>query len=200
MREKRVYLVRHGQTDWNLAKRLQALSDIPLNENGIKQAEMVHLRLQSDGVEFDAVFSSPLSRARKTAEIVAKRSQVSIQVDERLREIALGDYEGLSEQDLKDELGQSYSDWRAKRFDDPAPSGEDFQSAYSRALEFLQERVERGENRNSLIVGHQGINMAISSAISGDKSISARDEYMQANDEYFVWDFSNRRMIEKRKI
>lgn len=63
-----IYIVRHGQTDWNLEGRYQGRTDIDLNETGIKQAEKIRQELKS--VKFDKVFSSPLKRAYKTAQII----------------------------------------------------------------------------------------------------------------------------------
>lgn len=66
----KLYLIRHGQTDWNLQGRFQGREDIPLNENGIRQAEQCGMALR--GETYDAIISSPLLRAKKTAEIIAK--------------------------------------------------------------------------------------------------------------------------------
>lgn len=87
----KIYIARHGQTDWNVQHKAQGRSDIPLNETGIKQAEA--LRENIKGLKFDAVYASPLQRAAKTAEI-ATDGKVEIQFDDRLMERSFGDYEG----------------------------------------------------------------------------------------------------------
>ena len=67
-----IYIVRHGQTDWNVEGRNQGRTDIELNETGIKQAEEIAKKLE--GKKFDMVFSSPLKRAYKTAQIISNKS------------------------------------------------------------------------------------------------------------------------------
>lgn len=87
----KIYIARHGQTDWNIQHKAQGRSDIPLNEAGIKQAEK--LRDNIKDLEFDAVYASPLKRAAKTAEI-ATNGKYNIQFDNRLVERSFGDFEG----------------------------------------------------------------------------------------------------------
>src|SRR5687767_15916178 len=90
----RLYIFRHGETDWNLARRIQGHTDIALNERGRDQARDLANRLERYPIQ--AILSSDLARARETAEIVARRSDVPVFVDERLREASLGDAEGLT--------------------------------------------------------------------------------------------------------
>jgi broad specificity phosphatase PhoE len=87
-----LWLVRHGQTDWNLEGRYQGHANIPLNSTGLKQAESLAGELL--GVVFDAIFSSDLQRASITAEIVGDRLGLKVTQDHRLREIDQGDWEG----------------------------------------------------------------------------------------------------------
>lgn len=88
-----IYLIRHGETDWNTKKLLQGAMDIPLNQNGIEVAEITSEALKE--VPFDCIYSSPLSRARQTAEILKRDRDIPVILDERLREIGFGPYEGL---------------------------------------------------------------------------------------------------------
>ena len=92
MPQTQLYLIRHGQTDWNLRAMLQGRTDIPLNETGRRQAMEAGERLA--GVHFDAVYSSPLQRAMDTAKLVSGWREEKICPDERLTEIAFGPYEG----------------------------------------------------------------------------------------------------------
>lgn len=66
-----IYIVRHGETDWNVQLKLQGRSDIPLNATGIEQAEQTGENLKKAGISFDKVYSSPLQRAVKTAELIS---------------------------------------------------------------------------------------------------------------------------------
>ena len=87
----KIYIARHGQTDWNSQHKAQGRTDIPLNETGIKQAEA--LRDNIKNIKFTAVYASPLKRAAKTAE-VATDNKYNIIFDDRLVERSFGDYEG----------------------------------------------------------------------------------------------------------
>ena len=90
----KIYIIRHGETDANKNGVLQGTSNWPLNEYGIQLAEITGSNMK--GIKFDACFSSPLDRARQTAEIVLKNSgnNVDIQFDDRIKELNMGIYEG----------------------------------------------------------------------------------------------------------
>lgn len=88
-----IYLIRHGETDWNTKRLLQGAIDIPLNQNGIEVAEITAEALKD--VPFDLIFTSPLIRAKQTAEIMRRDRKIPILEEPRLREISFGPYEGL---------------------------------------------------------------------------------------------------------
>ena len=88
-----IYLIRHGETDWNKTKRLQGVTDIPLNACGIELAEKTAEGLKD--VPFDRIYTSPLIRAKKTAEIIRGDRPVELVVTDGLKEISFGEYEGL---------------------------------------------------------------------------------------------------------
>ena len=88
-----IYLIRHGETDWNKMRRLQGVTDIPLNACGIELAEKTAEGLKN--VPFDRIYTSPLIRAKKTAEIIRGDRPVELVVTDGLKEISFGEYEGL---------------------------------------------------------------------------------------------------------
>ena len=88
----KIYLVRHGETDWNNEKRLQGWADISLNAKGVKEAEEVAEKLKD--VHFDDAFCSDLERAEVTAETILKGRDMEVQMDPRLRELGFGPHEG----------------------------------------------------------------------------------------------------------
>lgn len=90
----KLYIIRHGETDWNKEKRLQGQSDTQLNEYGIELARITGEALKD--VHFDYIFSSPLKRAYKTAELIRMDRPVKIITDDRLKEICFGVNEGVS--------------------------------------------------------------------------------------------------------
>ena len=116
--------VRHGETAWNEAHLLQGWSDIPLNEAGIRQAEKTRELLEE--VRFDRIITSPLQRAKQTAEIIAAGRDVPLIVDERLKERGFGSLEGHT-------FGQEdFDSWWKRRFDCAACGMETIESLLSR--------------------------------------------------------------------
>ena len=87
-----LYIMRHGRTDWNVRHKLQGRTDIPLNEEGRRMAEKAGEEYRD--VPLDICYSSPLVRARETAEIVLSGRNIPILTDDRLREMSFGEYEG----------------------------------------------------------------------------------------------------------
>lgn len=134
-----LYIIRHGQTEMNSRHLLQGRSDHPLNAAGIAQAEAAAARLQ--GVDFAAVYTSPLTRAVETARIIAPE-HAPVQ-DARLIEMDYGPYEGIDLQHLPPEILTFFSDF----VHNPAPEGmEPLDEVVRRAGAFLEERCRTGEN------------------------------------------------------
>ena len=96
----RLYLMRHGETFWNEKHLVQGSADIELNEKGIALAKLTIEGLKKEGIFFDKVFTSPYKRAYKTAEILADNI-IPLEVDERVREMSYGRYEGVPLDDIK---------------------------------------------------------------------------------------------------
>src|SRR5512133_2359968 len=92
-------LVRHGQTDWNVARRYQGQQDIPLNAEGLQQARTLALFMKEE--TFDVIYSSDLQRAMQTAQILQEGREATVTADARLREIAFGEWEGKCHDDLR---------------------------------------------------------------------------------------------------
>lgn len=133
----RLWLVRHGVTDWNLEGRWQGWTDTVLSDTGIAQAKRLEPRLA--GRSFDAVFSSDLQRASNTA----KLSGVTPRLDVRLREVNFGAFEGgLSSENR---LHPEFEDWLAAPGTRRTPGGESYGDLQARALEWLAELPESGE-------------------------------------------------------
>ena len=88
-----LYLIRHGETDYNKERKIQGSCDIPLNEYGRELARETAEGLKD--IPFDVIFTSPLCRARETAEWIARGRQIPVYEDKRLQEICFGEYEGL---------------------------------------------------------------------------------------------------------
>lgn len=138
-----VGILRHGQTDWNIDFRLQGVTDIPLNETGIAQAKDAAQVLQR--TDWDLVITSPLSRARDTAEIVAEINGFeSASVEPLLLERSFGEAEGLG-----------HEEWRAKYADtNLVPGGESLPDLEKRASLLLQTLLEKHSGKRLLAVSH----------------------------------------------
>jgi broad specificity phosphatase PhoE len=147
-----LWLVRHGQTDWNVEQRFQGHLEVPLNQIGIKQAEEAARKLADK--RFDALYSSDLLRTRQTAEILARQFDLPIHFDPRLREINHGVWQGL----LKDEAKQKYpSDYAARRSNPVhgrAPQGESVNDVAMRMAGMADEMSQLFPNGNVLVVSH----------------------------------------------
>lgn len=150
-----LYIIRHGETEWNKTRRMQGQTDIPLNEFGIHLAEETCEGLR--GTEFAAVYTSPLSRAAETARI-ATGGRNELIFDERLLEMGFGDYEGLS---TGKETWNIPDPEFKKFFDDPEGyrppnGGETFGEVAERVKSFLEEigGKKEYEGRNVLISTH----------------------------------------------
>lgn len=96
-----VYLIRHGETDWNMTGRWQGHADVPLNDIGFRQARLVAQRLAAEGVQFDAIYSSDLTRAYQTAWEIGAAVKVAVQLLPNLREIDLGNWSGLTYDEIR---------------------------------------------------------------------------------------------------
>ena len=147
------YLVRHGQTASSMRKAYSGRSDIALTGLGRKQARAAAAQLAELGV--DAIYSSPLSRARDTAQAIADMTGAPLSVDERLTEVDYHAFEGLDRAGARARFGQAFEDWRADPFGSPVDGMEPLGEALERARAATAEALEAGER--PVIVGHQGI-------------------------------------------
>ncbi len=162
----KIYLVRHGQTDYNLKNLFQGITDNPLNETGIKQAEELAQMLKE--VKFDVIFSSPLRRALQTAEIIRRENTGNppIIVDERLREIDMGEWEGKHAPTIKENYRELFEEIWKDPFKFNPPGGERFRDMVERLRSFLND-LKSSDYENVLIVAHQIVNSALRTLIEG---------------------------------
>lgn len=155
-----LYIMRHGRTDWNVLKKLQGRTDIPLNEEGRAMAE--NAREEYKNVHFDICYCSPLVRARETAQIVLRGRNIPIIFDDRLIEMSFGIYEGV-ENAYKNPDCPMINFFSAPENYVPGKGGESFAELFARTGNFLHEVVEPklAEGKDVLIVGHGAMNSSI---------------------------------------
>lgn len=150
----RFTLIRHGQTAWNVERRWQGHAAVPLDSEGQQQADALGKYLV--GTQYDRIYSSDLLRTRQTAHIINQHLDLELSFDRRLREIDVGEWQGITHQELQE--------WDAKRlfavFEDREtariPGGESYADLADRGCAALYDyaRIHNGENL--LIVTHGG--------------------------------------------
>lgn len=148
----RLYVLRHGETDWNVQRRFQGHSDTLLNEKGLELARITGKGLAD--VPFDLAFTSPLRRARKTAELILKGRDVPLFIEPRLIEIAFGMYEGVRvDFDFAGRQNQNLLDFlnRPERYQAPL-DGESFESLNHRLQTYLEELCHRPDYAHKTIL------------------------------------------------
>jgi alpha-ribazole phosphatase len=147
-----ILLARHGETDWNRDGRWQGHSNTSLNARGRQQAHELADELTE---EIDVVYSSDLARARETAEIVAGRLGLEVQVDPRLRERGFGSWEGLTGDEIEQRDGEALERWRAGE-GPGAPDAEPYGAFAARMGRFLEDVLERHPAEHVLVISHGG--------------------------------------------
>jgi probable phosphoglycerate mutase len=156
-----LYFIRHGETDWNRAGRLQGRLDIPINETGKSQARRNALELKEmlEGHAALDFIASPLLRARQTMEIVRQGLDLppgGYRTDERLQEISFGAWEGMSWKELKESDRAAYDVRKTDPWSSAPPGGESYAEVTKRVVAWMA-----GMTRDSVVVSHGGISRCI---------------------------------------
>ncbi len=161
-----VYYCRHGQTDWNRENRLQGHSDIPLNDKGCEQARAYGLTLRNLKIDWPRVslFVSPLSRAQETLDLILDEiggTEISPLTDDRLIELDLGSWNGMTIDDVRREYPEEWDSRRVNPWTSPVPDGESYADAEPRLRAFAM-----GLTGPSLVVGHGGTGRVLRGLLS----------------------------------
>jgi len=148
----RLYLVRHGETEWNRFSKVQGRTDTELSEEGIKQAQLLAGRLARENI--DIIYSSSLKRALRTAEIVAGYKSCKVVESDKYHEICLGPWEGMTINEIKEKYTEHFRVYR----EDPAnfnlPGAETFMDLTERTYNAISDIVNRHKGSNILVVSH----------------------------------------------
>ena len=155
----KILLIRHGETAWNAERRLQGYLDIPLNEEGERQARLLAEALESESI--DVVVSSDLHRARQTAQAVATLRGMPLHVDPALRERCYGGFEGLLYSEIEQRFPAEFAAWQARDIDAILPPGknrgESFRQFYTRATSAILATAAAHPGRTIAMVAHGGV-------------------------------------------
>ncbi len=166
----RLYIIRHGETEWNKIKRLQGQTDIPLAEEGIRLARETGIGMKD--IPIDLVISSPLTRAVQTAQLLTEGRDIPILTDRRIIEISFGEWEGQCIFDSE----VLPPDFRDLFYNDPLhcicpPKGETFDAVRRRTGEFYRDLLKKEEytDKNILISTHGAASRCLLTQFYEDK-------------------------------
>jgi broad specificity phosphatase PhoE len=171
------YFLRHGQTAWNVEGRFQGHTDIPLNELGLAQARDAATVLA--GYPVDLIVTSPLIRARRTAEIVAKHLDKALLVDDELKERHFGGFEGLVVNDVKAQLGLQPHERLVRHLPVDA---EQWHETRARAVRVIGKWLDRHPDRTLLFVTHSGLFDALHELTFGSRVEAKHVPYQWRHD------------------
>lgn len=186
-----ILLIRHGETAWNAKRRLQGHLDIPLNEEGERQAAALGRALRD--VSLDAVFSSDLQRARQTAHAIAAPSGMQVHLDRGLRERCYGAFEGMLYGEISQRYPDAYAAWQARDIDARFPEGvhvaETLREFSQRVVKTIARIVTENKYRRVAMVAHGGVLECAYRAAQGLGFSHARDfDIFNASVNRFTWD------------
>jgi len=148
-------LIRHGKTQWNLEKKIQGEKDIPLSLQGRSQVMGWSFFLKDSSL--DLILSSPMARARETAEILGKNLGLEIVTDENIREQSFGLWEGRSIDEIRREFPEVVEEQERMGWNFSPPGGEARHEVLKRALGAMEAAGARFKDLNLLVVTHQGV-------------------------------------------
>jgi len=150
-----ILLVRHGETDWNKAQRLQGHIDIGLNEQGIIQAKLLGRALAQEKI--DLAYSSDLSRALDTANTITAHHDVPTFIDVGLRERCYGEIQGMTYQEIEQQLPDNHRAWHSRNPDFQPLGGETLRQFYERVTTSIERIAKDHLGQVILIVAHGGV-------------------------------------------
>ena len=188
MKIKNIYVIRHGETDWNKESRFQGQTDIPLNGKGLEQAQSLVPMMQQ--LQIDTVHSSPLIRAYKTAEIATAEFKHLIQKDDRLKETHIGSVEGLTLEEILATVGEeALTKWRSydeRLLDYSFPGGESKRQLMFRARAALLEVAQSSVRKNGAIFAH-GMLMRALTFVFGSGVPWDHHAFSNGSIHHFLW-------------
>ncbi len=161
----KLVLLRHGQSQWNLENRFTGWKDVPLTEQGIKEAKNAGNLIKKNNIKFDKIYSSVLERANKTAEIAIKEAEINELYkngklnyvrDKSLNERDYGDLVGLNKAETADKFGKEQVQIWRRSYETPPPNGESLKNVVERVSPYFTEQIEPLllKEKNILIVAH----------------------------------------------
>lgn len=155
----RIVLIRHGETEWNRLERFQGRADVPLNQEGLEQAERLAQRLKE--VPLTKIYTSSLMRARKTAEIVNDYHGVEVVPQEGLTEVDHGHWTGMFKSQVMERDGERYKTWLTRPDTLVMPEGESLADVCRRSVRAIEEIIENNRGETVLVCSHDAVNKVL---------------------------------------
>ncbi|MFA5576065.1 MAG: histidine phosphatase family protein [Tissierellaceae bacterium] len=149
---KRIYLIRHGESEWNILHKIQGQKNVPLTEHGREQARQLGNRLINENI--DIIYSSDLSRALETATTISKLMRKPAIKAKEIREINFGPWEGLTIEEIKQKHRQDYCTWLKEPDKLKLEGGETLAMLEERVMEFMDNVLNNNNSKNIAIVSH----------------------------------------------
>ncbi|MEE8599011.1 MAG: histidine phosphatase family protein [Dehalococcoidales bacterium] len=159
-----IILARHGETEWNVNEVFRGRIDIKLNETGIKQAELLAEYLSN--TKIDAIYSSPLKRAVKTAETIAGYHKLDVEIAPSLIDFDYGKWQGLPHQEVKDKYKELYAEWINNPDGVKIPAGESLNDVRKRAMSVVDDVIAKYKGA-VVLVAHRVVNKVLICALLG---------------------------------
>ncbi len=160
-----IYLVRHGQTAWNKEEIFRGRTDIPLDETGLKQAELVGQYFK--GMEIHGIYSSSLARAWQTAQKVAELHNLRVQPLPGILDMSFGNWEGRPHQEIRQIDSKTYQQWVETPHLVRLPGGESLDDVRARAMVALEEVIRSHPGKTLVLVTHRVVNKVVICGILG---------------------------------
>lgn len=148
----KLYLIRHGETEWNATSKVQGTTDIRLNDKGRMQAEQVAKRLASENIS--VLYTSSLLRAKETAEKISKELNIEPKELHEFREICLGPWQGLTIDEIKENYSDHFKIYREKPSEFSMPGAETFIQVAERFCNAINGIVAENKGKNIVVVSH----------------------------------------------
>jgi len=183
----RILMVRHGATTLTAEDRFAGSSNVHLSDEGKRQVASLAQRLEREPL--DAVYCSPLDRTVETAKILATPHRQEIIIEEGLREIDYGRWEGLRRSEIERDFAEEYAVWQEDPFTIAPLGGESGVNVLNRALPVMRRIVEENRHKNVLVVAHKGVNRILISSLLGFDVRGYRDRLDQSPAGLSILDF-----------
>ncbi|MBU3220517.1 histidine phosphatase family protein [Clostridium algidicarnis] len=161
-----IYIARHGETKWNIEGRMQGFKNSDLTQRGIGDARSLGESLKD--IDFDCIYSSPLGRALDTAKYIRQDDNTKIILDDSLKELNLGLWEGMTHEEIKEKYPIQYNNFREHPESFESQGGESFLELIKRVEKGLNNIIKDENHENILIVTHTCVIKAISIIVKGN--------------------------------